>query len=199
MTVTRIGPINALSIVTAILLTFGAALAIIRADLYWTAVAVWTVALITLPYFKYRGRERSSISGLLPLVALPYIASFLNGDSSGLLPITSPWYLLLSSIALFTLCLVTIAFINSTSGMKLNLKFAMQVAFMFYVSMIAMQAPAFYYSDLWLGTSIVPSNYGLMGYTALATINGLLMTVFFFLGARTIMLRRSNEAREVRE
>lgn len=198
MPATRFDPINAMSVVTAFVLVLGAILAAMRADIYWTAVALWAAALIILPYFRYRGRERSFISGLMPLVALPYIASYLSGGSSGLLPMTSPWYLLLSSIAIFSLCLVTIALINSTSGMKLNLKFAMQVAFMFYVSMIAMQAPIFYYSDLWLGTSMMPNNHGLMSYITLATINGLLMTVFFYAGARTIMLRRS-EAREASE
>jgi hypothetical protein len=171
MPATRFDPINVMSVVTAFILALGAILAAMRADIYWTVVAVWAAALITLPYFRYRGRERSFISGLMPLVTLPYIASYLSGARSGLLPMTSPWYLMLSSIALFALCLVTIAFINSTSGMKLNLKFAMQVAFMFYVSMIAMQAPTYYYSDLWLGTSIMPNNLGLMGYITLATIN----------------------------
>ena len=55
---------------------------------------------------------------------------------------------------------------------------------------------AFYYSDLWLGTSIALDNYGLMRYIALATVNGLLMTVFFFAAARAVMFRRSSEATE---
>lgn len=193
-------PINALSIATAVILALGAVLAVMRGDIYWTAVGVWAFSLIILPYYKYRGRERSSISGLMPLVTLPYIASYLSGDGGwGLLPITSPWYLLLSGLAIFALCMVTIAFINSTSGMKFNLKFAMQVAFMFYMSMVALQGPVFYYSDLWLGTSILPSNAALMSYITLSTANGLLMTVLFFVAARAMMIRQSEEAREVGE
>jgi DNA polymerase-3 subunit gamma/tau len=52
--------------------------------------------------------------------------------------------------------------------MDINLKFGMQVAFMFYASMIIIQVPAFYYSDLWLGTSIISSNAEIMAYTVLA-------------------------------
>jgi hypothetical protein len=187
-------PINVLSLLTAAALALGAVLAASKDDIYWTVMALWGFVLIMFPYFKFRGRDRSSISGLLPLVALPYIASYLAGNGgSGLLPLDSLWYLVLSSMALFALCVVTIALMNSVTGLKLNLKFAMQVAFMFYATVVIFQAPVFIYSDLLLGTDIIPGNTVLMGYVVLATINGLIMTELFFVAARAMMLRRSRQ------
>ena len=193
-------PINVLSLISAVFLVFGAALSALKGDIYWTAIAVWSVALVTLPFYWFRQRERTSITILMLLVSLPYIGGYLSSDGgSSLMPITSPWYLLLSSIALFSLVMVTIAFFNSATGMKLNLKFAMQVVFMFYSSLVIMQAPIFYYSDLWLGTSIIPSNNALMSYIVLATINGLLLTVLFFVTYRAIVVPRNRTGMEANE
>jgi hypothetical protein len=83
--------------------------------------------------------------------------------------------------------------------MDLNLKFGMQVAFMFYASMIVIQGPIYFYSDLWLGTSIISSNRELMNYIVLATVNGLLFTVLFFAGARARLLRRAGAVKEAGE
>lgn len=188
--------ISVLSLATAAFLALGTLLAALRGDLYWTALAVWAVALIVLPQYVHRGRELSSINGLMLLVALPFIAGLLGGGGSGLMPISSIWYLLLSSPAIFALCMVTIALINSISGMRLNLKFAMQVAFMFYATVVIMQSPVFFYSDLLLGTSIIPSDQALMDYIVLAIANGLLMTVAFFVAARAAMVRRCRETAE---
>lgn len=183
-------PLNLLSLSTAAFLALGVALAALRGDLYWTALAVWAVALIVLPQYVHRGRELSSINGLMLLVALPYIAGSLGGGGSGLMPISSIWYLLLSSPAIFSLCLVTIALINSIGGMRFNLNFAMQASFMFYATIVVLQSPVFFYSDLLLGTSIIPSNQALMDYIVLAMGIGLLMTVVFLMAARAAMDRR---------
>jgi hypothetical protein len=189
---------NAISLLIAAFLAFGAVWAVFRGDVYWAAVAVWACALITLPYINHGDLERSSINWLMLLIALPYLASILSGPTgSGLLPLGSLEYLVLSSAALFALCMVTIAYINSCSGMDINLKFGMQVAFMFYASMIIIQVPAFYYSDLWLGTSIISSNTEIMAYTVLAMANGLLLTVGLYAVARARLLRQDKETKGV--
>ncbi|MDW5562342.1 MAG: hypothetical protein SA339_03875 [Methanomassiliicoccus sp.] len=182
----RIDPINGVSMIAAIVLALGAVLCIVKRDIYWTVVAVWSFTLITVPFIRYRDRERSSIGFLILLVLPPFLLSFMDGsEASGILPLNSIWYLMLSTTALFALTIVTVAFINSVSGMELNLKFAMQVAFMLYTSLVAMQAVVFYYSDLWLGTTIIGSNNDLMVYVALATIVGLFLTIAFYALART--------------
>jgi hypothetical protein len=191
---------NIMSLCTAAVLALGAAWAIIRGDVYWASLAVWAVALMILPYLHHRELERSSINLLMLLMIPPYLASYLLGiGGSGILPLDSLWYLALSSIAIFALCMVTIACINSCSRMDLNLKFGMQVAFMFYASMIVIQGPIYFYSDLWLGTSIISSNRELMNYIVLATVNGLLFTVLFFAGARARLLRRAGAVKEAGE
>jgi len=68
---------------------------------------------------------------------------------------------------------------------------------MFYASMVILQNPAFFYSDLWFGTAIVPDNTVIMSYIILALAAGLVMTVLFFVAARTMMVRRSQIAGEV--
>lgn len=191
-------PVNAISLLIAAFLAFGAAWAVIRGDVYWAAVAVWACALITLPYINHGDLERSSINWLTLLIALPYLASVLSGRTgSVLLPLGSLEYLVFSSAALFALCMVTLAYINSCSGMDVNLKFGMQVAFMFYASMIIIQVPVFYYSDVLLGTSIISSNIEIMPYVILAMANGLLLTVGFYAVARARLLRQDKETKGV--
>lgn len=191
-------PMNVMSLVTVAFLVFGTVLAVVRGDVYWTFLAAWALALITLPYLRYTDLERSQINWLMFFITLPYLASFLLGsDGSGLLPVDSLWYLVLSSISIFALCMVTIACISSCGGMDLNLKFGMQVAFMLYASLVVIQGPVFFYSDLWFGTSLLSSNDEFMGYIVLATINGLLLTVGFYAIARARLLRETITAGEV--
>ncbi|MCE5296195.1 MAG: hypothetical protein LLG16_03715 [Euryarchaeota archaeon] len=168
------------SLITAIILLNGAGAALFRGDIYWAVVAIWSFALILLPFISRRRIDRASVHWMVPFTILPYLIGLMVGISDRVvIPTTSDLYWLLSSIAIFSLCLVTVADIGSYSRMRMNLNFAMITTFILYETVIIVQGPVYYYSDLWMGTDLVHGNTDLMAYVIFTTVFGLVMTVVF--------------------
>ncbi len=166
------------SVIVAALMMIGLLLAIIRTDVYWTGIALWGLFLVAYPAFHHRDVEMPGVCRFLPLATIPFIVGLLlEIKGGGVLSLTSPLYWLAFSVAIFSLSLVTVAYSDLYGNLRTNLNFALQLAFMLYMSMVILQGPVFYYSDLWLGTTMIPGNGDLMSNIVITALAGLVLTL----------------------
>ncbi|NLT36654.1 MAG: hypothetical protein GXX95_00640 [Methanomassiliicoccus sp.] len=169
------------SVYVVALMAIGLLVAITRGDIYWVGIALWGLFLVAYPALRHRDVEVPGAYRLMPLATVPFIIGlFMDMEGGGLLPITSPWYWLSFSVAIFSLSLVTVAYSDIYGDLKTNLSFELRLAFMLYMSMVTLQGPIFYYGDLWLGTDILASNEGLMFNILINAIAGLVLTLAFY-------------------
>ncbi len=186
------------SVIVAALLAMGLLLAVSRRDIYWTGIALWGLLLVAYPSFRYSDMAMPGVCRLLPLATAPFITGIIaDMEGGGVLPITSPWYWLTFSVAIFSLSLVTVAYSDLYGNLRTNLNFALQLTFMLYMSMVTLQGPVFYYGDLWLGTDMLPSNGGLMFNIVITALAGLVLTlVSYYSAARGEPRGRMSEREE---
>jgi len=185
-------------LIVAALLAMGLLLAVSRRDIYWTCIALWGLLLVAYPFFRHSDMAMPGVCRLLPLATAPFIIGIIaDMEGGGVLPITSPWYWLTFSVAIFSLSLVTIAYSDLYGNLRTNLNFALQLTFMLYMSMVTLQGPVFYYSDLWLGTDMLLSNGGLMFNIVITALTGLVLTlVIYYSAARGEPRGRMSEREE---
>lgn len=185
------------SAIVAALMSIGLLLAVSRRDIYWAGIALWGLLLVAYPSFRHSDMAIPGVCRLLPLATAPFIIGLLvDMEGGGVLPLTSPWYWLAFSVAIFSLSLVTVAYSDLYGDLRTNLNFALQLAFMLYMSMVTLQGPIFYYSDLWLGTDMLPSNGGLMLNILITALAGLVLTLVFYYAATRGEPRGSVSERE---
>jgi len=172
---------RSVSLIMAVVLIISAAIAVLRMDIYWTAVAIWAIALISTPNILRRVIPHNSVHWFIILTFSPYLVSFVTDPSGdGLLPLGSGTYWLFSGLSIFMLCLATVGYIARYSRMKLNLKFAMVIVYILFVSTYILQGPVYYYSDELLAMDILPGNDTLMTNIMLASFFGFFLTVLQF-------------------
>jgi hypothetical protein len=172
------------SIFVATMMVIGLLMAISRRDIYWTVIALWGLLLVAYPTFRHHEMDRPGVCRLLPLATVPFILGLLlDMEGGGVLPLSSPWYWLAFSVAIFSMSLITVAYSDFYGGLRTNLNFALQLTFMLYMSMVTLQGPVYYYSDVWLGTTMLTSNGGLMSNITLTALAGLVLTLAFHLAA----------------
>lgn len=168
------------SLIIATILLLGIVVALLKEDAYWTIVAIWASALTLLPFISHRIIDRPSIHWIVLLMIIPFLFELTIGYSDQeFLPISSAWYWPISCISIFSLCLVTVADIDSYSKIRLNLNFGMMTTFSLYETAIIIQGPIFYYSHLWLGKDPL-EDAEFMHYVIFATFIGLVLSVAFF-------------------
>ena len=168
------------SFIIGAILALGAVLALTNLNPFWAGVAIWALVLVVIPSLFHPIIPRPSISWIVVLTTLPFLAAPLL-QLAGRDPflITSPSYWLLTSIALFALALVTMIYIDFYSRMTLNLNFLLLTTFLLYESLVIIQGPIDYYAGMWLGKDLLFGNTELMVYVIIATVIGLLLAMAF--------------------
>lgn len=95
------------------------------------------------------------------------------------LEFTSTYSWLVSSVGLFCLCILLTILIDSWGAMHMDGVFFIVASFLLFESVVVIQGYVSWYSDLYLGTKLVPNSADFMVYYILATATGLVLSGLF--------------------
>jgi hypothetical protein len=183
-----VGLLLALVLVTITLA--GALSAVMDPNPFWLGFALWALFIAFLPALEHRNVRNLAPWWILVPISWPFIVN-MAGMALGLQPLgfDSPLSWLVESIALFALCLTTMVFIDARGEMRMSGLFLTTVTFLFFETVLVIQGWVSWYSDLGLGTDLVPRENEYMVFFVLSTISGLVLAFFVDLYLR----RRSND------
>jgi hypothetical protein len=176
------------SMAGSMIMALCAGLAMLRWDIYWTALAVWGLILTSFPLFR-SSKVQPLVRYFLLFMTLPYLAGLVMGhDGPGIMSISSMWYWPISGMAMFFLCLTTAAVISVYSQMRMNLSFAMVTTFLMFESVAIVQGPVMYY------TGLLSNNDDFMADIVLATALGVVLTIVFYTSVKRTRLVQTETA-----
>jgi hypothetical protein len=152
----------------------GALVVTINLNPFWIWMAIWTLYLALLLARKHQSVRSIASWSLMVMMSLPFIVVTV-GVFEGVRPldVRSPMAWLVESIALFALCLITITLIDLRGGMHMSGLFISTVTFLFFETSLVIQGWVSWYSDLYLGTNLIPLENEYMAFFTASTATGL--------------------------
>ncbi len=182
-----------------LVLVLSAVQAFLEKNTFWIFIAILSSFIVWIPLFRSSGSDRPLVSWIIILTVATFFIDIVMPNHN-ILQFSSSWYWLASSVSIFALSLATLAIAGSYGSLRMNCSFNMLLAYLLFESLVVIQGPIDYYSDILLGTSQISNNFSLMIYIIQATICGLFLTVaFYFILKNTMLAHHSEHRLEVEE
>jgi len=154
----------------------GGAIELLVPDVFWVGMAIWIVGFSIVPVVREKNLARITDWRLLAMMSIPFLLAIVGkAQASNLLAIDDPLSWLAESVALTAICLATLARLDVRGEMNMSAGFRGLFSYLLLLSVVVVHGWVSWYSDLSLGTSLVPSNDAYMVFFIACTFLGLVM------------------------
>ena len=151
--------------------------AFLNGQIFWTLIAIWTLAIILTPEFGDAILSQSRpLAGTMAFAGLFVLYLFLGPAFPSITDVLSMLWAVPGIVTVFGLVLVTLLVVNQRGHGRMMRSFMMVVTLISYMTVMLLQGPIDHYVGMLIGREMIPGNDEFMVYFIFATAVGIVQT-----------------------